>query len=85
MYSEKADVATTVGEDCVLGATIVFSAHAFITIRACCKRLKEIFPTNTQQVWDIYHAETLEKFKQQVDDLRTWAQQHLSSFALQSV
>ena len=136
---EKAYIATTVGEDCVLGASIVLSAdeeqltfaygqfkqeaqcldpdyqpktvntdgwsatqlawealfpaiviilcflHAFITIRSRCKRLKALFPTLTQQVWDIYHAETLATFKQQVNDLRTWAQLHLTGSALQSV
>jgi hypothetical protein len=136
---EKAYIATTVGNDCVLGVAIVGSAdeeqltsaygqfkeeaqhldldyqpetvntdgwsatqlawtalfppiviiqcflHAFITIRSRCKRLKDFFPRITQQVWDIYHAETHDSFKQQVDDLRTWAQQHLKSFALESV
>lgn len=136
---EKAYIATTVGSDCVLGASIVLAAdeeqltvaygqfqqearqlapdyqpetvntdgwsatqlawqalfpgiviiqcflHAFITIRSRCKRLKALFPTLTQRVWDIYHTETRDSFQQQVDDLRTWAQQHLSGFALQSV
>ena len=136
---EKAYIATTVGSDCVLGASIILSAteeqltsaygqfkeeaqhlkpdyqpetvntdgwsatqlawktlfpsvviiqcflHAFITIRSRCKRLKDLFPLITQQVWDIYHAETSDSFKQQIDELRTWAQEHLSSFALQSV
>ena len=136
---EKAYIATTVGADCVLGASIVLSAdeeqltlaygqfkaeaqyldpdyqpktvntdgwsatqlawkalfpviviiqcflHAFITIRSRCKRLKALFPTIAQQVWDIYHAKTIDSFKQQVVDLRTWAQQHLSHFALESV
>lgn len=136
---EKAYIATTVGDDCVLGVAVVLSAdeeqltdaygqfkqeaqhlkpdyqpetvntdgwsatqlawtslfptiviiqcflHAFITIRSRCKRLKDFFPIITQQVWDIYHAETIDSFKQQVDDLRTWAQQHLKSFALESV
>ena len=59
--------------------------HAFITIRSRCKRLKDFFPSITQQVWDIYHAETVDHFNQQVDDLRTRAQQHLKSFALKSV
>lgn len=136
---EKAYIATTVGQDCVLGAAIVLSAdeeqltlaygqfkeeaqgldpdyqpetvntdgwsatqlawqalfptiviiqcflHAFISIRSRCKSLKALFPTITQQVWDIYHSETIDRFKQQVDTLRTWAQAHLSSFALQSI
>jgi hypothetical protein len=136
---EKAYIATTVGNDCVLGVAIVGSAdeeqltsaygqfkqeaqyldpdyqpetvntdgwsatqlawtalfptiviiqcflHAFITIRSRCKRLKQLFPTITQQVWDIYHAETIDSFKQQVADLRIWAQQHLKSFALEAV
>jgi hypothetical protein len=136
---EKAYIATTVGSDCVLGASIVLSAdeaqltlaygqfkeeaqqlepayqpetvntdgwsatqlawktlfpaiviiqcflHAFISIRSRCKHLKALFPTLTQQVWDIYHAETIDSFKQQVVDLRTWAQQHLSSSALEAV
>lgn len=136
---DKAYIATTVGHDCVLGASIVLSAdeeqltlaygqfkteaqhldptyqpetvntdgwsatqlawkalfpaivliqcflHAFITIRSRCKRLKDFFPSITQQVWDIYHAETLDQFKQQVADLRTWAQLYLTNSALQSV
>jgi hypothetical protein len=136
---EKAYIATTVGNDCVLGVAIVGSAdeeqltsaygqfkeeaqqldpdyqpetvntdgwsatqlawkalfptiviiqcflHAFISIRSRCKSLKALFPTIRQQVWDIYHAETSDSFKQQVATLRTWSQEHLSGFALQSV
>ena len=136
---EKAYIATTVGQDCVLGASLVLSAdeehlrfaygqfkqeaqqlnpdyqpetvntdgwsatqlawktlfptiviiqcflHAFISIRSRCKRLKELFPTLTQQIWDIYHAEDILSFTQQVLDLRLWAQHHLRASALQSV
>jgi hypothetical protein len=136
---EKAYIATTVGSDCVLGASIALSAdeeqltaaysqfkqeaqqldpdyqpetvntdgwfatqlawnalfpaiiiiqcflHAFISIRSRCKSLKQLFPTIRQQVWDIYHAETIVSFQQQVDTLRAWAHQHLTGFALQSV
>lgn len=136
---QKAYIATTVGNDCVLGASIVLAPdeeqlssaygqfkqeaqhldpnyqpetvntdgwsatqlawkaifpsiviiqcflHAFITIRSRCKRLKDFFPIITQQVWDIYHSEEIDSFKQQVDDLRTWAQQHLTDSTLQSV
>jgi hypothetical protein len=59
--------------------------HACISIRSRCKRLNALFPTLTQQVWDIYHAETIDSFKQQIAALRIWAQDHLSSSALQAV
>lgn len=59
--------------------------HAFINIRSRCKRLKELFPIITQQVWDIYHTDEISSFKQQVKDLQTWAQQNLTSYALKSV
>jgi len=136
---QKAYVATTVGRDCVLGASITLAAdeqeltvaysqfkqeaqaldvnyhpqtvntdgwsatqlawqalfpsiiiiqcflHAFISIRSRCKRLKDLFPIISQQVWDIYHADNISKFKQQVDDLRTWGQENLTGYPLKSV
>lgn len=136
---EKAYIATTVGADCVLGASMTLAAdeaqltaaygqfkgealrlnpnyqpktvntdgwsatqlawqalfptiviiqcflHAFITIRSRCKRLKDLFPIITQQVWDIYHADEIDIFKQQVKDLQTWAQHNLTGYPLESV
>lgn len=135
----KAYIATTVGADCVLGASMTLAAneeqlttaygqfrqeaqrldsnyqpetvntdgwsatqlawealfptiviiqcflHAFITIRSRCKRLKDLFPIITQQVWDIYHAEKIDSFKQQVRHLHTWAHQNLTGRPLESV
>lgn len=136
---DKAYIATTVGADCVLGASITLSAdehhlteayrqfkdeaqhlnpdyqpqtvntdgwsatqlawqalfpriviiqcflHAFITIRARCKRLKPLFQEICQQVWDIYHAEHLSDFHEQIRSLHTWAHSNLDGSPLASV
>ena len=136
---EKVYIATTVGADCVLGASVSVAAdedhltqaygqvkkeaveldatytpqtvntdgwlpthlawqslfstttiiqcflHAFITIRSRCKRLKTLFPTICQQVWDIYRAESVQLFRQGLDELRHWANHNLTSHSLQSV
>jgi hypothetical protein len=59
--------------------------HAFITIRSRCKRLKGLFPEIKQRVWDIYHAEQVDSFRQQIIDLETWAHQHLSGRPLEAI
>jgi hypothetical protein len=132
LNGEKAYVATTVAEDCVLGISLALAAdekqlteaygqfkqeahhlnpdyqpqtvntdgwaatqlawislfptiviiqcflHAFLTIRSRCKRLKDLFPKIKQRVWDIYHAQQLDSFREQINDFASWANQHLS-------
>lgn len=137
---EKGYIATTVGDDCILGASLALSAdeaaltqayrgfqeearhvkpdyapktvntdgwqatqkawrtlfptivviecflHAFIKIRdRCQKRLKTLFPTIQQYVWDIYHADTPADFRQQVADLLVWSRQAVSGTALEAI
>jgi hypothetical protein len=50
--------------------------HAFLKIRACCKRLAT-FTVIQDMVWDIYQATTPVEFYHRVGDLFHWAQQHL--------
>lgn len=137
---EKGYIATTVGDDCVLGASLALSAdeealteaygrfreeahhlvpnyapktvntdgwkatqnawralfattviiecflHAFLKIRdRCKKRLKPLFPSIKQQVWDIYHAETPDDFRQQIADFLAWSRQSLTGTALEAI
>jgi len=137
---EKGYIATTVGDDCVLGASLALNAdeaaltqaysgfreearhlqpeyapktvntdgwqatqnawrslfativviecflHAFIKIRdRCKKRLKALFPTIQQSVWDIYHAKTPADFRQQLADFLTWSRQSVSGTALEAI
>jgi hypothetical protein len=137
---EKGYIATTVGDDCVLGASLALNAdeealteayaqfrqeahhlapnyapktvntdgwkatqnawralfttiviiecflHAFLKIRdRCKKRFKSLFPSIKQQVWDIYHAETPDDFRQQVADFLAWSRQSLTGTALEAI
>jgi hypothetical protein len=59
--------------------------HAFITIRSRCKRLKDLFPEIKRRVWDIYHAQQIDSFRQQMSELSAWAHQHLSGCPLEAV
>jgi hypothetical protein len=126
LNGQKAYVAVTVGEDCVLGASFALKAdeknlkeaygdfkeeaqrlqpdyqpetvnidgwsatqlvwqalfplavvlqcflHAFLKIRNCAKRLNA-FSEIQQRVWDIYHADTLTDFFNQIGALFDWA------------
>ena len=128
---QKAYIATTVGQDCVLGASVVLGAdaaslteaythfkteaqnlapdyspatvntdgwlsthlawqslfssitvilcflHAFINIRARCQRFKAQYQTLKTKVWQAYHAVDRATFLQQIDELKSWATQHL--------
>ena len=47
--------------------------HAFIKVRACCKRLKNDFVAIQTQVWEIYHAPDPLTFMKNVATLKTWA------------
>lgn len=47
--------------------------HAFIKIRACCKRMKNDFVEIQSRVWEIYHAADPLTFMKNVAELKTWA------------
>lgn len=139
LNGEKAYIATTVGDDCVLGAAVALNAdtpaltdaygqfqheaqqldpdyhpqtantdgweatqnawrklfpriviiecflHAFLKIRKCGKRLKTLYPDLQQRVWDAYHAENVDVFYQQLDELAFWATQSLTGTVLEAV
>jgi len=139
LNGEKAYIATTVAQDCVLGISMALAAdepalteaygqfkqethrlnpdyhpqtvntdgwsatqlawaalfpsiviiqcflHAFLTIRSRCQRLKDLFPEIKQRVWDIYHTEQLDNFRQQINELGDWANQHLTGRPLEAV
>lgn len=139
LNGEKAYIATTVGDDCVVGASIALKAdtealtnaygqfqheaqqldpayhphtvntdgwdatqnawrrlfplivviecflHAFLKIRQCGQRLKSLYPELQQRVWEVYHAENLGLFHQQIDDLAQWAMQALTGTVLEAV
>lgn len=59
--------------------------HAFLTIRARCKRLKDLFPEIKQRVWDIYHAPECPAFYEQIHALGVWAQQYLTGYPREAV
>jgi hypothetical protein len=60
--------------------------HAFIRIRGRCKkRLKTLFPTIQQQVWDIYRAKTPTDFCQQIAHFLAWSRQTVSGTALEAI
>jgi hypothetical protein len=46
--------------------------HAFLKIRICAKR-QEAFPEIQRRVWDIYHADNLTSFFDQIGALFDWA------------
>ena len=128
---EKVYVATTVGDDCILGAAMCKDAdavaltegygvfakearnlapdyqtetvntdgwgatqnawielfasvviipcflHAFIKIRARCKKWGELFTDISTNVWNAYHAPNKRAFSQRLRRLREWAQESL--------
>ena len=47
--------------------------HAFIKIRACCKRMKGDFVEIQNRVWEIYHAADPLTFMKHVAAFKTWA------------
>ena len=47
--------------------------HAFIKIRACCKRMKHDFGEIQTRVWEIYHAPNPLAFMKNVAEFKTWA------------
>ena len=59
--------------------------HAFLSIRARCKRLQDVFPEIKQRVWDIYHADEIQTFQQRLTDLSEWAHQQLHGAPLEAV
>jgi hypothetical protein len=59
--------------------------HAFLTIRARCKRLKDLFPEIKQRVWDIYHADHVTAFHAQIGELSVWAHHHLVGYPHEAV
>jgi hypothetical protein len=127
LNGDKAYIATTVAEDCVLGASVATGAdekelteayshfkaeaqqlkpdyqpqtvntdgwlatrlawlalfpaiviiscflHAFIKVRACCKRMKADFVEIQTRVWDVYHTPAPLTFMKKVAELKTWA------------
>jgi len=59
--------------------------HAFLSIRARGKHLKDTFRAIQQQVWDIYRAETVDHFRQQIADLQAWASLHVTGPTLSAI
>jgi len=137
---EKCYIATTVGDDCILGASVTLKAdeksltegyqtfkdevlvfkpdyqpqtvnidgwsatqnawhtlfstiiviecflHAFISIRARCKRkFKTIWPQIQDNIWDIYKAETDVEFLSRIKLFHLWAIEHVSGTALEAI
>ncbi len=46
--------------------------HAFLKIRDCCKRNKELLKTISDKVWNIYHAQSIGEFSQRIRRFRQW-------------
>jgi len=68
------------------GITLILCfLHAFLSIRSRSKHLKQTFDDLKQQVWDIYHADTIPDFLVRIVELQLWAHEHLTGPALQAV
>lgn len=60
--------------------------HAFLKIRDRCQhKWQALFPTIQQKVWDIYHADDANSFRQRSADLLAWALCSLAGPALDAV
>jgi hypothetical protein len=59
--------------------------HAFLSIRSCAKHLKATFAVIAQRVWAVYHAPTVESFRQRIADLHDWAQSQVSGPPLEAI
>ena len=56
------------------GITVILCfLHAFLKIRDCCKRRKDLLKSIADKVWNVYHAETVAQFSQRIRRLRQWA------------
>jgi len=139
LNGEKAYIATTVGDDCVLGVSIATDAgedslieayghfqeeiqevkadyqpktvntdgwlatylawqklfpgvvmilcflHSYIKIRSCSKRLKALFPTICDKVWDIYQAPDEKTFRIRSTAFALWSTQNVTGAALDAI
>lgn len=52
--------------------TILCFLHAFLKIKDRCRRSKDFLKVIGDKVWNVYYAQTLAKFSQQVRRLREW-------------
>jgi hypothetical protein len=60
--------------------------HAFLKIRACCKkRGQNLFAQIKQQVWDIYHAPDPATFKERIQTFQDWAQKAVTGTAAEAI
>lgn len=55
--------------------------HAFLKIKARCRRSKELLQHIGDKVWNAYHAPTLAQFSQRIRRLREWAHSHVQAGA----
>jgi hypothetical protein len=56
--------------------------HAFIKVRARCKKWGELFTEISTDVWNVYHAPNKRAFSQCLRRLREWAQETLEGVVL---
>jgi hypothetical protein len=47
--------------------------HAYLKIRDCCKRHKDLLRSISEKVWNIYHAQNVSQFSQRIRRFRQWA------------
>ena len=60
--------------------------HAYISIRARCKRkYKAVWGDIQEKVWDIYHATSATTFQKQVQAFSLWAKEHVDGTALDKI
>ena len=57
--------------------TILCFLHSFIKIRDRSRGLKEYYQEIHQKVWDVYHSSDKSAFKQNIIELKKWAQETL--------
>jgi hypothetical protein len=139
LNGEEVVVATTVGDDCVLGASVALGIdtpnlteayqhfkdeaqqvkpdyapetvnadgwaatqrawlnlfplviiiecflHAFLKIRDRCRNFKALLSQVAEQVWNVYRAPDATTFRQRVEELRGWTQEHTSGYLQEAV
>ena len=59
--------------------------HAFLSMRSRAKHLKATFASISQRVWQVYHAQNVETFKERIADPQAWAKAHVTGPSLEAI
>ena len=53
--------------------------HSFLKVKDCSKSIKNVFSEIRQRIWQAYHSEDEESFRNEIQELQQWAQQNIPS------